>query len=213
MQTTDRLANLDTAWARPGFDPGGKMPPSTSGRMPDSTLMIKTHAQLSPYDSPWTKGERLRMMLWEYCWLVFCVWTPKPFNRWRLFWLKLFGSKIHGTPFVHQRARIQIPWNLTLHDRACLGDRANAYSLGEIEIHEGATIAQEAYLCTGTHQFDNPALPLQTAKITIGAHAFIGARAFILPGITIGDNSVVGAGSVVTRNISANVRVKGNPAR
>lgn len=174
---------------------------------------MKTHQQASPYDSPWTKGERLRLALWDYVWLLLCVWTPKPLNPWRLLWLRLFGAKLHGTPFVHQRARIQIPWNLTLHHRACLGDRANAYSLGEIEIQAHATVAQEAYLCTGTHKFDDAALPLQTAKITIGAHSFIGARAFILPGVTIGERAVVGACSVVTKDVAANTKVKGNPAR
>lgn len=175
--------------------------------------ITKTYAQESAYASPWTKAERLRLMLWEYCWLLLCVWTPKPANRWRLFWLQLFGAKLYGRPFVHQRARIAIPWHLVLHDRACLGDRANAYTLGEIEIHEQATVAQEAYLCTGTHAFDNPALPLQTAKITVGARAFIGARAFVMPGVTIGADAVVGSCSVVTKDVSPNSVVVGNPAR
>ena len=155
---------------------------------------------------------RIQMLCWEYVWLLFCIWTPKPLNSWRLFWLRLFGAQIHGRPFVHQRARIAIPWNLILHDHACLGDRANAYSLGEIEIHAHATVAQEAYLCTGTHQFGNPALPLQTAKITIHKHAFIGARAFVMPGIEIGENSIVGACSVVTKSIPAATIATGNPA-
>jgi len=174
---------------------------------------MKTHDQASPYDSPWPLGQRLRALLWEYCWALTCGWTPKPLNFWRLFWLRLFGAHIHGRPFVHQRARIQLPWNLTLRDRACLGDRAAAYTLGPIEIGEGATIAQEAYLCTGTHQFDHPALPLQTAPIVIGAHAFVGARAFVLPGVTVGERAVIGACAVVTRDVPARTIVVGNPAR
>ena len=141
------------------------------------------------------------------------MWTPKPLSPWRLFWLRLFGAKIDGRPFVHQRARIALPWNLILHDRACLGDRANAYSLGEIEIHEAATVAQEAYLCTGTHQFDSPTLNLQTAKITIGPGAFVCARALILPGVTVGARAIVGAGAVVTRDVAEGDRVAGNPAK
>ena len=109
--------------------------------------------QASAQESPWPVGDRLLRLLWEFSWFVFCEWTPKPLNPWRLFWLRLFGAKIHGTPFVHQRARIAIPGNLTLHDRACLGDRANAYTLGEIEIGPRATVAQEVYLSTGTHDF------------------------------------------------------------
>lgn len=174
---------------------------------------MKTYPQNTPYDSPWTHRHRWRALLWEYCWTLFCAWTPKPLNRWRLVWLRLFGARISGTPFVHQRARIQLPWNLTLHDRACLGDRTNAYTLGPIEIQAGATIAQEAYLCTGTHKFTDPALPLQTAPIVVGAGAFVGARAFILPGVVIGERAVVGACAVVRHAVPAGATVAGNPAR
>ena len=97
--------------------------------------------------------------------------------------------------------------------RACLGDRANAYSLGRIEILEGATVAQEAYLCTGTHDFSDPALQLIVNKITIEPHAFISARAMIMPGVNVGKNAVVGAMSVVTKDIPKNQIVAGNPAR
>ena len=164
-------------------------------------------------ESPWSTRNRFMRVLWEFCWVVFCSWTPKPLNEWRLFWLRVFDAKIHGTPFVHQRARIAIPWNLTLHDRACLGDRANAYTLGEIEVGPRAIIAQEAYLSTGSHDFTQAVLPLVTAKITIGADAFVGARAFVLPGVTIGARSVIGAGSVVTRDIPENVMAAGNPCK
>lgn len=175
--------------------------------------MKEEYSQDSPYDSPWSASQRIKMIVWEYVWLLFCVWTPKPANRWRLFWLKLFGCTIYGNPFVHQRARIQIPWNLILHDHACLGDRANAYTLGVIELFEHATVAQEVYLSTGTHAFDNPNMNLITSKITIQQNAFIGARAFVMPGITVGENAIVGAGSVVTKNVDKNTVVGGNPAR
>ena len=169
--------------------------------------------QQSAYDSPWPNSQRVLRVLWEFCWVVFCSWTPKPLNEWRLFWLRVFDAKIDGKPFVHQRARIAVPWNLTLHDRACLGDRANAYSLAEIEIGARATVAQEAYLDTGSHDFDQAGLPLITAKITIGEDAFIGARAFVLPGVTIGARSVVGACSVVTHDVPEDVIAAGNPCK
>ena len=97
--------------------------------------------------------------------------------------------------------------------RACLGERANAYSLGKIKILEGATIAQEAYLCTGTHDFNDPSLQLITKPITIGKNTFIGTRVMILPGVCIGDWAIVGAMSVVSKDVPGNQIVAGNPAK
>ena len=182
-------------------------------------MPIQVPSELNPsaskgdIQSPWSVKTRLAMLLWEYCWALFCSWTPKPLNAWRLVWLRMFGATIHGTPFVHQRARIQIPWNLTLHDRACLGDRANAYSLGEIEIERDAVIAQEVYLCTGSHEFDEPGLPLITSKITVGEGAFIGARSFVLPGVKIGSRAIIGACSVVTSDVAPFTINAGVPCR
>ena len=100
-----------------------------------------------------------------------------------------------------------------MRHRACLGERANAYSLGTIVIMEGATVAQEAYLCTGTHDFKDPSFQLITKTITVEDNAFVGVRAMIMPGIKIGKNAIVGAQSVVTKNVKPNQIVAGNPAR
>jgi putative colanic acid biosynthesis acetyltransferase WcaF len=170
-------------------------------------------AQSLPYESPWSGSNRLLRVLWEFCWFIFCAWTPKPLNEWRLFWLRVFDAKIQGTPFVHQRARIAIPWNVSLQDRACIGDRANLYSLGEIEIRARAIVAQEAYLSSASHDFTQPALPLVTARIVVGEDAFVGARAFVLPGVTIGARSVVGACSVVTHDVPPDTIAAGNPCK
>jgi putative colanic acid biosynthesis acetyltransferase WcaF len=174
---------------------------------------LYTYNQESAYATPWSIKERLGMFLWGLVWALLCSWTPKPFNQWRLFCLRIFGAQIIGHPFVHQNAHIQIPWNLIMHDRACLGDGAYAYSLGQIELMDDAIVAQQAYLCTGTHKFEDPNRPLQTGKITVGKSAFIGARAFIMPGITVGNGAIVAACSVVTRNVDDYKVVAGNPAK
>jgi maltose O-acetyltransferase len=51
------------------------------------------------------------------------------------------------------------------------------------------------------------------APVQIGRRVFIGARAVILPGVTIGDDAIVGAGSVVTRDVEPGMLAAGNPAR
>ena len=178
-----------------------------------SSRQLKTHTQESAYASPWSLRQRLTMLVWNGVWILLCAWTPKPLNAWRLLVLRLFGARLSGTPFVHSNARIQIPWNLEMHHRACLGDGAYAYTLDRIVIEEGATVAQHAYLCTGTHDFSSPVLPLQTAPIRVGADAFIGARAFVLPGVSIGPRAIVGAAAVATRDVAPSTIVAGNPAK
>jgi putative colanic acid biosynthesis acetyltransferase WcaF len=178
-----------------------------------SEIAVQVHRTSSRYASPWPLRERIRLLLWTVVWPLFCGWTPKPLNAWRLIWLRVFGCKIDGKPFVHQRARIHIPWHVTLHDRCCVGDRANLYSLGEIELGLRCVVAQEAYLCAGTHDFSDPKLPLVTAKISVGTDALVCARAFIRPGVRIGEGAIVGACAVVTRHVSAWTVNAGNPSK
>lgn len=68
-------------------------------------------------------------------------------------------------------------------------------------------------LCGGSHDLSSRRLPLLIGDIDIGPDAFIGARAIILPGVTIGEGAVVGAGAVVTRDVAPWTMVAGNPAK
>ena len=153
------------------------------------------------------------LICWRLTWLFFCSWTPKFSIPGGFLCLNFFGANLSGMPFIHSTAKIQIPWNLKMRHRACLGERANAYSLGKIRILEGATIAQEAYLCTGTHDFEDSSLQLITKPITIGKNSFIGARAFILPGVSIGNQAIVGAMTLVSKDVPDHQIVAGNPAK
>ncbi|HEY2122813.1 MAG TPA: DapH/DapD/GlmU-related protein [Chthoniobacterales bacterium] len=83
----------------------------------------------------------------------------------------------------------------------------------KIAIGEGAVISQDAYLCAASHDYADPAFPLIHGRIAIGKKAWVGARAIVLLGTTIGDRSVVGAGSVVTKGVPPDSVCAGNPAR
>lgn len=67
-------------------------------------------------------------------------------------------------------------------------------------------------LLTANHDFSDHYV-LEAAPILIKRNAWIGAKAVILPGITVGENAVVAGGAVVTKNVPANTVVGGNPAR
>lgn len=86
----------------------------------------------------------------------------------------------------------------------------------DIFIGDGVMIAPNVVLATGTHPIC-PDLRDPTYQynlpIHIGNRVWIGAGAIILPGVTIGNDSVIGAGSVVTKNIPSGVVAVGNPCR
>ena len=75
------------------------------------------------------------------------------------------------------------------------------------------SIGPEAALLTLGHDPQSPDFSDKGGDITIGDHVWIGYRAIILPGITIGEGAVVGAGSVVTKDVEPFTIVAGNPAR
>jgi putative colanic acid biosynthesis acetyltransferase WcaF len=174
---------------------------------------LRTCNQDNFYSSPWDKKTLIRMGIWNIAWALLCRWTPKPLRAWRIAVLRIFGAQIEGIVFVASSANIKMPWQLTMKDRSCIGPGAQIYNLAPVRISERATVAQEVYLCCGTHQFDHPALPLVVGPIEVGSDAFLGARAFVHPGIEIGPGAIVGACSVVTRDVQPWTVCAGNPAR
>ncbi|HEY0188411.1 MAG TPA: sugar O-acetyltransferase [Cellulomonas sp.] len=87
---------------------------------------------------------------------------------------------------------------------------------GRVEIGEHVLIGPSTRLYTPNHPIDpddRRAGYERVAPIVIGANAWLGGSVVVLPGVTIGESSVVGAGSVVTKDVPPGVVVAGNPAR
>ncbi|OON88411.1 hypothetical protein BXO88_01045 [Oribacterium sp. C9] len=85
---------------------------------------------------------------------------------------------------------------------------------GGIYIEDGALIGHHVVLATLNHELNEAHRHDLIAKpIHIGKNAWIGARSTILQGVTVGDNAVIAAGAVVTKDVPANSIVGGVPAR
>ena len=82
-----------------------------------------------------------------------------------------------------------------------------------IEIGDNVTIAPEAYILAHDASTFQQLGYTKIGKVKIENNVFIGARAIIMPGVVIGKNAVVAAGSVVTKSVEANSVVGGNPAK
>jgi maltose O-acetyltransferase len=82
-----------------------------------------------------------------------------------------------------------------------------------IEIGDGAILGPEVLILAHDASTKTHLDYTRIARVRIGARAFIGARTVVLPGVTIGDDAIVGAGSVVSRDIAPGVVAVGAPAR
>ena len=162
--------------------------------------------------SPVSTRDKIRRLLWSMVQNTLYRYSFHTWSGWRAFLLRCFGAKIGRQCTIRRTSRVYYPWLLEMGDLACLGDEANAYNLGKITIEERATISQEAYLCAGTHDFSKMDLPLITRPIVIGKDAWVCARAFVGPGVTIGEGAVVGACAVVMRDVPPWKIVAGNRA-
>lgn len=134
-------------------------------------------------------------------------------SGWRILLLRLFGAKIGKNCVIRRTVKVYYPWQLEMGDMVIVGDAVNIYCLGKITLHTRCMVSQEAYLCAGTHDYTRPNLPLVTRPIAIGADAWICARAFIGPGVNVGNGAVVGACAVAMRDVPPWVVVAGNPAK
>ncbi len=85
-------------------------------------------------------------------------------------------------------------------------------SAGGITIDDDALIAANVQLISNNHDLENRRV-ITCKPVRICRKAWVGAGATILPGVTVGENAVVGAGSVVTKDVAPGTVVAGNPAR
>lgn len=104
---------------------------------------------------------------------------------------------------------MKIGKNCSIQPR-CIFDYSH-YNL--ITIGNNVTIAPQAYLLAHDASTKRDLGYTKIGRIDIKDNVFIGARALIMPGVTVGENSIVAAGSVVTKNVRPNTVVAGNPAK
>lgn len=128
-------------------------------------------------------------------------------------WLQIFGAQIAKTALVHASVRVWAPWNLCMKDFACLADRVICYNVGKVVMGSHATVSQDAYLCTASHNIYKKTHDLTTAPIVLEDYAWVGATSFIGMGVTLHEGSVVGAASAVFKDIEPWTVVGGNPAK
>ena len=125
---------------------------------------------------------------------------------------ELFQNNLPENSFFTPPFQIDCACRMFVGKNVFVNHGLTVMSVGTVTIEDGVMIAPEVGLFTVNHEPKNIRV-IYTKEIVIKKNAWIGARVNILPGVTIGENAIIGTGSIVTKNIPDNAIAVGNPAR
>ncbi|MBR5068525.1 MAG: hypothetical protein IKX25_03920 [Bacteroidales bacterium] len=125
---------------------------------------------------------------------------------------ELFGGGLDATSYLMPPLQIDFARQMKIGRGVFVNHLLTCMAAGGITIDDGAMIGPNVRIVTDNHDFENR-MVLRCKPVHIGRRAWIGVGAIILPGVTIGENAVVAAGAVVTKDVAPNTIVGGNPAK
>lgn len=177
---------------------------------------MKTRVELSKFDpsAGFDRGRGVPTMLaWQGVKCLFFL-NPLPWPSFLRCWLlRLFGAHIGKGVVTKPRVNIHFPWKLKVGDNVWLGEESFVLNFESIIIGSNVCLSQRAFLCGGNHDFRDPAMSYRNAPITVEDGAWVGAQVFVGPGVTVGTDAVISAGSVLTKNAEPGMIYAGNPAK
>ena len=165
----------------------------------------------------WRKADRLGPDIpWSH-WRLHCAGTMKRLCRAKF---REFGEDAEFRPGAYAIccSKISIGARVVIRPGCFLFSDPRPEGKG-IVIEDDVLIGSGVHIYTGNHRFADPLLPIilqghsPGKEVRLRKGAWIGASVIILPGVEIGENAVVGAGSVVTKSIPPRSVAVGNPAR
>lgn len=163
--------------------------------------------------SPWSLRQNLARLLWMLTCPILFRASFHNWYGWRRLVLRCFGATIGKHVAIRPSVSIEAPWNLDIGDYTIVGDHAILYALDKIRIGRWTVVSQYAHLCAGTHDYQRRTFPLVRRPVSLGDEVWVAADAFVGPGVSIGDRSVVAARSTVIRDVPPDQVVAGSPAR
>lgn len=139
-----------------------------------------------------------------------------PFIRWMVFKLSL--KRLGRNTLIDYKTYLRYPSKISIGDNVSINRGCELYAsflvpTGRITLGNNVILSPNVRLFTIGHDPSHFDFPDLAGPIVIGDHAWIGGNSIVLPNISIGEGAVIGAGSVVTRDIPAYAIAVGSPAR
>jgi putative colanic acid biosynthesis acetyltransferase WcaF len=144
--------------------------------------------------------------------LLFLTPLPVP-SAFKTALLRMFGARIGRGVVIKPRVNIHFPWKLAVGDFTWIGEEVSILNFEPVRIGRQCCVSQRAFLCTGNHDYRLAAMPYRNEPITVEDGVWIGAQVFVAPGVTIGTDAVITAGSIVLADQAARMVCRGNPCR
>ena len=138
-----------------------------------------------------------------------------PLEKKKLF-ESIVGYELHGRTVVKSPFRCDLGFNIKLGKDVLVNYNCTFLDTAEISVGDYTMIGPDCHIVTAIHPIkgiERRDWKVRGEPIHIGKDVWLGANVTILPGVTVGDDCVVGAGSVVTKDVPAGTTVVGNPAR
>lgn len=153
----------------------------------------------------------LKQLLWYFLGqpLFRSYWLPVSGLKVRL--LRLFGAQVGKGVRVKPGVTLKFPWRITIGDYVWLGEQVWLDNVINIRIDDHVCISQGAYLGTGNHDWRDPNFALKLSAIHLESRCWIGAKAVVGPGVTIGHGAVLCLGGVASKSLEPMTIYAGNP--
>lgn len=187
--------------------------------MANKILSVEEIRELMKKGTPMAFGTELMPSFYEYCQEALKITMElntkyNPPEKVRELFSKLTASEIDESCLIIPPFYTEFGKNTKIGKKVFINSCCHFQDNGGIEIGDRTMIGPRVTITTLNHDINPETRANAMPKpVKIGENVWIGADCTILPGVTIGDNSIIGAGSVVTKDVPANVVVAGNPAK
>ena len=115
--------------------------------------------------------------------------------------LKIFGASIGRRVLIRRGVKVHFPWNLEIGDDSWIGEEVWFINHEKIRIGSNVCISQRSIICSGSHAYRSASLEYAHKPIQIKDGAWVCLDAKVLPGVTIGECSVVSAGEIARKSV------------